>query len=164
MKRGVSVAVLVPRILVASLLLLALLAAFKWGQFSRHVSLRTFKETEPLSFSSNPPTSRNTSEPVLPLSGWPKVQNLTWSNLDSSGSRRCHGRRACLCFTILSRTRTAITLSSLARPTSLAPKSLAPRGTRCNTRPAPVAVSSSRYHFLVHVVALNYFFSLHYKY
>lgn len=74
MKRGVSFGVLVPRILVASLLLLALLTAFKWGQFSRHISLRSFKESTPLMFSSNPPPTRNATEPWIETVSWsPRV-------------------------------------------------------------------------------------------
>ncbi len=45
MKRGVSFSALVPRLLVAALLLLALVAAFKWGQYAKQLAVRGLGRT-----------------------------------------------------------------------------------------------------------------------
>jgi len=80
MKAGLNLATVVPRVLVVALLMLALLAAFKWGQYSRHLSLRTLgRDVAALSMSvpksgDEASTDRNSSEPWVETVSWsPRV-------------------------------------------------------------------------------------------
>jgi len=84
MNRGLQLTTVLPRVLVVALLLLALLAAFKWGQYSRHLSIRSHaRDASPLFFSaplgdsgssSAAPRDANSTEPWIETISWsPRV-------------------------------------------------------------------------------------------
>jgi len=78
MKRSLNLTTLLPRVLVIALLLLALIAAFKWGQYSRQISVRQLarssSDAAPLSLPHLSAVDENSTEPWIETISWsPRV-------------------------------------------------------------------------------------------